>query len=249
MQANEKRQFLDMLTDTLAAYGKPLPEGAMLKAWWTNLEPYSLQMVAMALTTYRDENGEFAPVPAGIAKRCKLMDGRPTADEAWAIALTSVDEADTVVWTEETAEAFGLCRSVLDMGDEVGARRAFIEAYNRFVTVARGLGRPAKWNVSMGWDSVKREAALTKAQTAGLLPAPTVRNLLPNYAEPGEKVQECPEGLKRVKEELAKLQDGWAKAEKLRQEKIEAERKEAEDRKREIADKVRLYQQPTKVRA
>lgn len=249
MQANEKRQFIEMLTDTLAAYSKPLPEGAMLNAWWTNLEPFPLPVVSMALTTYRDENGEFAPVPAGIAKRCKLMDGRPTADEAWAIALTSRDEAETVVWTEEAAEAFGLCRSVLDVGDEIGARRAFIEAYSRFVTVSRGVGRPVKWGASIGWDSAKREVALTKAQTAGLLPAPTVRNLLPNYAEPGEQVQGCPEGLKRVKEELAKLRDGWAKAEKLRAEKIEAERNGAAQKKQEIAENVRLYQRTAKVRA
>lgn len=249
MQAQDKRQFLAMLTDTLAAYGKPLPEGALLTAWWTNLEPFPLPAVAMALTTYRDENGEFAPVPAGIAKRCKLLDGRPSADEAWAIALTSRDEADTVIWTEETAEAFGICSPVLSMGDEVGARRAFIEAYNRLVTAARANGKPAKWNVSMGWDATKREAALTKAQTAGLLPAPAVRSLLPNYVEPGEPVQTCPEGLKRVKEELAKLQDANAKAERLRAERIEAARLATEQRKQSIAGQVRDYLEPEKVRA
>lgn len=242
MQTADKRAFLDMLTDTMAAYGKPAPEGAQLKAWWSTLEPFPLPAVALAFTAYRDEQGEFAPVPAGIAKRCKLLDGRPTADEAWAIALTSRDEADTVVWTTEAAEAFAICTPILNMGDEVGARMAFKDAYNRLVMLARASCQPAKWDVSLGWDKTKREAALERAQVAGLLPAPEVvaRIGYQRAAEP------CPAGLKRVKEELARLQDGWAAAAAKREAERIAEQEAVEQRKRVIAEQVAEHQTRTK---
>jgi hypothetical protein len=242
MQPTEKKPFLEMLTDTLASYGKPLPEGALLAAWWSNLEPFPLRIVAMAFSEYRAENGEFPPVPAGIAKRCKLMDGRPGAEEAWAIALTSRDEADTVVWTAETAEAFAICSPIFP--DEVGARMAFKEAYSRLVAAARLTGKPSVWSVSLGWDVQKREAVIERAHVAGLLAAPAVRALLPNYsgaaAAPGA---ECPEGLKKVKEALAQIQDGWAKAAENRAAEVAAEREAEAARKAEIAGQVAAYQQ------
>lgn len=247
MHATEKKQFFNMLSETMAAYGKPLPEGALLAAWWTNLEPFPLPVVAMALTTYRDENGEFAPVPAGIAKRCKLLDGRPTADEAWAIALTSIDERETVVWTDEAAEAFALCRPVLSMGDKVGARRTFIDAYTRLVTEARASGKLAKWNVSEGWDKSRKLEVVDKAVRAGLLPAPVAREMLPNYST--AKPQECPEGLKRLKEELSKLEDARVKADRIRAAKVESERLAVDRRKQELAEQAESLQMPEKVRA
>lgn len=178
MDASHKPQFLKLLTSVLASYGKTLPEAGILAAWWSNLQPYPLPVVASAFQAYCDEVGEFAPIPAGIAMRCKLMDGRPGAEEAWAIALTSRDETDTVVWTAECAEAFALCSPVLNMGDEVGARMAFKEAYTRIVAKARAEHLPAVWSVSEGWDQVKRVATVKKAVAAGLLPAPQVAGLL-----------------------------------------------------------------------
>lgn len=179
METQDKAQFVQMLTDAMAAYGKPLPAGSITAAWWSALQAYPLRIVGAAFADYCDSNGEFAPVPAGIAMRCKTMDGRPGAEEAWAIALTSRDEADTVVWTAETAEAFALCRPILEMGDEVGARMAFKESYGRLVGQARNERRPVQWSASLGWDLRLRESALQKAATAGLLSAPATAALLP----------------------------------------------------------------------
>ena len=146
MEITEKPLFTKMLADSMGAYGKPLPQdAALLRAWWDALAPFPLPIVDRAFKVYAMDEDRFAPVPAAIVKRCRLMDGRPTDEEAWAIALLSRDEADTVVWTQETAEAFGLCASVLDGGDEVGARMAFRDAYNRLVSDARLAGRPARW--------------------------------------------------------------------------------------------------------
>ena len=44
------------------------------------------------------------------------------------IALLSSDESDTVVMTDEIQLALGAARPVLDLGDKVGARMAFISA-------------------------------------------------------------------------------------------------------------------------
>ena len=178
MTPADKSEFGQLLAETLAAYGKPLPEATMVKAWLANLAPFPMPVVRAAMQAYCDQNGEFAPVPAGIAMRCKLLDGRPGAEEAWAIALTSRNEADTVVWTVECAEAFALASPILALGDEVGARMAFKEAYVRKVAAARADCLPATWSTSVGWDSVGRDAAVKRAVAAGLLPAPSVQALL-----------------------------------------------------------------------
>lgn len=239
MEISQKPQFLKMLTDTMGAYSKPLPEAGLVNAWWENLQPFPLPVVAMAFSQYRDENGEFAPVPAGIAKRCKLMDGRPTDEEAWAIALTSRDEADTVVWTAETAEAFDICSSILDLGDEVGARMAFKNTYNRLVSVARSAGKPAVWNASLGWDKRKREVVLHKAVSVGLLPAPFVAGLLPAPDSAAPKDGNANAQLAKIRQMLATMT-----AEKQRESELHAQR----DRdataaaKKKAADLVEQYQ-------
>jgi hypothetical protein len=239
MVLSEKPQFMKFLSRTFAAYGKQLPEPSILSAWWETLERFPLPVVDVALRSYVDENGEFEPKPAGIAKRCKLMDGRPSDDEAWAIALTSRNEEDTIVWTSETAEAFAICAPVLQVGDEVGARMAFKDAYKRLVAAARLAGKPAAWSASLGWDKNKREEVLSRAVTAGFLPAPTSQALLPNHSN---TVESSPQGLKRLKEEMAKLKDGWAKAADRRAVEV-AEKREAEaQRKRELGERCAAYE-------
>lgn len=186
MNPNDKAAFGKALADLMAGYGKPLPDGAMVNVWFNMLAPFEPKVIAAAFSAYATERPDHAPVPNSIAARCRLLDGRPGVEEAWAIALTSRDEADTVVWTAETAEAFALCRPVLDGGDEVGARMAFKDAYLRLVAAARAANRPAEWSASMGWDQTKRTAVLKRAATAGLLPAPQATALLGGPAgDPG----------------------------------------------------------------
>ena len=241
MEQHEHEQFLPLLKKTMGAYGKTLPVDDLLDAWLDILKPFPLRVIRAALAGYCDENSEFAPVPAAIAKRCTLLDGRPGAEEAWAIALASRDEADTVVWTTEIAEAFGVCSTVLNTGDEVGARMAFKDAYNRLVTAARLRNLPAQWSVSLGWDITKREAAVTKAAAAGLLPAPQVRALLPNYADPQVQSESSPAGLARVKAEVAKLHSAWDAAAKRREAALKEERVAVAARKQQLAAQAQTY--------
>ena len=84
-------------------------------------------------------------------------------------AVRSADEAETVVWTAEICEAWGVARTVLQLGDEVGARMAFKEAYTVLLERARRAGTPAKWTASLGFDTERRQLALEAAATAGRL--------------------------------------------------------------------------------
>lgn len=98
-----------------------------------------------------------------VVNRVNSQDGRPGRDEAWSIALQSADERDTVVWTAEIMTAYDAARPILMAGDKVGARMAFISAYDRLVQSAREALRPAHWIASFGWDGERRQLALESA--------------------------------------------------------------------------------------
>jgi hypothetical protein len=178
MIESEKPEFYSALADVLASYAKPLPEKAILTAWWNNLAPFPMSAVRMAFSAYQGEVGEFAPVPAGIAMRCRLMDGRPDGEEAWAIALTAQDESSTVVWTHEAAQAFAICKPVLLASGAISARKPFLAAYARLVSEARAARQPTQWETSIGFDKHHQVEVVRAAVEGGLLPAPEAAPLL-----------------------------------------------------------------------
>lgn len=163
--------LLDCIAELL---GKPSPSPAQAGMFFRVLADYPLETVRAALDAHlRDPNrGRFFPAPADVIAKIEeakeSASKRPTADEAWAISIKARDEADTVVWTEEMAQAWGICKPVMDCGDEVGARMAFRASYERLVADAKREGRPARWVVSEGFDKHLRLAAVQKAQSAGL---------------------------------------------------------------------------------
>lgn len=174
------------------------------------LRNYPLDVVRSALSAHCLDRtrGRFTPKPADIIEQIEsasLNDGRLGAEEAWAIALTSRDDSETVVWTQEIAEALRICSPVLESGDEVAARMTFKEAYNRITAQARTDHVPAVWSASVGWDRGKREAALTRAHTSGFLPAPEVTLHLPSFNLTDDEALPCPEGLTKVKQFMATL--------------------------------------------
>jgi hypothetical protein len=123
---------------------------------------YSVPAVKAALKACRFEvKGKLAM--ADILQRVQAADGRPGKDEAWAIAMTTNDEFETVVLTDEIQLALAAAKSVLDAGDKVGARMAFISAYERLVAQARDDVKAVNWHVSVGFDANRRVAAITKA--------------------------------------------------------------------------------------
>ncbi|POA21542.1 hypothetical protein C1886_04520 [Pseudomonas sp. FW300-N1A1] len=127
-----------------------------------DLSAYPVPVVRAALKACRCEvKGKLAM--ADILSRVQSKDGRPGKDEAWSIALTAGDESETVVMTAEIQQAMKAAAPILKLGDKVGARMAFMSAYERLVVAARAEALPAAWSVSLGFDPSRRVAAIESA--------------------------------------------------------------------------------------
>ena len=136
-----------------------------------DLSASALDDVLQALTRVRRECSGKLTLKM-ILDILALLGGWLSANEAWAIALPAIDEDSTVVWTPEIAKAFEVARPILEGGDKIGARMAFIPAYDRLIDKAKRESRTPSYEVSAGWDANMREVAMRQAVTVGLLPAP-----------------------------------------------------------------------------
>jgi hypothetical protein len=203
-------QFMMLLDAVYSLHSKTLP-GEAKALYFRALASYPLDVVRAAIDAHvKDpQRGPYPPKPADLIAQIDgtaTNDSRPGADEAWAIARSSLDERTTVVWTAEICEAFSIARPVLDNGDEVGGRMAFKDAYNRLVTAARLTRRPAEWKPSLGWDAQMREETIRNAALAGMLPAPIVDALLPMPADDVDyDADRSRANLQCIREQLAAL--------------------------------------------
>ncbi|NEV61521.1 hypothetical protein [Thiorhodococcus minor] len=185
MNTSDAHAFETELLGLLELYGKPAPTDAALALWWRTLEPFPWSVVSRALSLHAAEC-QFAPTPADLVGRIRALDGRPAPEEAWSIAVEATDEAATVVWTGEMAEAWGVAQPILEAGDKVGARQAFVATYARLVADARRTLVPAAWRASLGHDPERRTEALTRAVEQGRLPHQHAAALLPPPKPNGE---------------------------------------------------------------
>lgn len=170
-------------TCRMLSRGGYMPDGEDLKQWFRILRGYSLDAVRYGLDRHmRDPAvGRFAPTPADIVAKIEArfaQDGRLGAEEAWARALHALDERQTVVWTEEMAEAFAAAKPLLLQGDKVGARMAFREIYARLVERARDRHELPCWVISEGHDPALRTVAVQAAVEAGHLALPQAQTYL-----------------------------------------------------------------------
>ncbi len=106
-----------------------------------------------------------------------IDDGRPDADEAW--AMMPMSELASVVWTDEMAQAWGVALPMLNAGDTGGARIAFRDAYTKSVLEARIRHAPPCWMPSLGSDVSSRRRVLLEALEKRRLSAAHVEQLLP----------------------------------------------------------------------
>lgn len=152
-----------------------------------DLAEHSPTDIRSALQSCRRElAGKFTL--AAVLQRIHAEDGRPAKDEAWSIALSASDEFDTVVLTDEIQVALQAAKPVLDLGDKVGARMAFISAYERLVNDARAQAVPVNWHVSIGYDAARRVEAITKALQMQRIPLEHAQKYVAelNYEAPTE---------------------------------------------------------------
>lgn len=178
MLDQDKKQFAQIVRSTMLVTGGEAPEPDVLRIWWASLQNYEIADVSAAFSEYA-MRGKFAPKPAdilGIIDRIK-PDGRPGADEAW--AMIPMDEYTSAVMTQEMAEAMHVAQPLLDAGDKIGARMAFREVYNRIVEANKRNGVRPSWFPSLGQDKEGRDTVLAEAVRLGRISADHAIGLLP----------------------------------------------------------------------
>lgn len=143
----------------------------------SDLSEFHEQAVMSALAKCRREvKGKLTL--ADVVSR--IDDGRPGPNEAWAMMPRSEDES--VVWTDEMALAMRSAQPLLDAGDKVAARMAFLEHYQREVATARSNKTTVKWTPSLGHDKFGRESALQRAVELNRISYDHAVSLLPEGA-------------------------------------------------------------------
>ena len=239
MKDAEKAEFSQVVRAMFDNYGRQAPLPETLRLWWGMLVQYDIVAVRNACQRHIETEPKFPPTIAQLLAilRPAELSGRPGPEEAWSIAVRAADESETVVMNDEIAIAWGAAKPIFDLGDEVGARMAFKEVYERQVSAATG---PAKWWPSLGTDQHRRDAALSEAKRAGLLPAPHVAALLVHEDAPG-KVD--PEGLKRLREAMEQLRLGSEAAREKAEKARAQERERTVQKKRAMAEMVATYQE------
>lgn len=173
MLEHDKHQFAEIYRGVCATYGREASKEAMCIAW-AALMAYDIQQVTAAYTAHLMRS-KYMPTPAEII--AAIHDNtpamrRPGADEAW--AMMPRDEGDSVVWTDEMAQAWAVASNlvnpfIVDKPDWVAARMAFKDAYTRAVETSRAQGKPATWKVCRGTRCDNLEDVLTEAVRLGRL--------------------------------------------------------------------------------
>lgn len=163
--AEPSRTLLEAIAVTAEVMGTTLSPAAA-RVFAHDLAEHDDASVLAALVRVRREVRGRLTVADVISR---IDDGRPGPEEAW--AMMPRDEATTVVWTDEMSEAWGRALPLLDAGDAIAARMAFLETYRAAVVKARADKRQAKWRVSPGTDVEQRRLAIEDAVKRGRLGA------------------------------------------------------------------------------
>lgn len=177
MTPEQEEQLVDMILVTAEVMGHELKPSAVMMMV-SDLSGYDFAAVANTLNRCRKEQTGRLTLK-GILDLLAPAGGWLTANEAWSLALPAADERNTVVWTSEASKAWSVALPLLGVGDKVGARMAFIAAYERHVSTAKSEGKQPVHEVSAGWDAAGRDLAIQQAQIAGLLPPPAPVSALP----------------------------------------------------------------------
>lgn len=247
----DRDDYIDWLTEQIVATSEVLGHDIKATAAGMMAEDlcdYPPAVMKKAMRRVRAEHTGRLTLKA-ILDRVDEAVGRPAANEAWAASLEALDEAKTVVWTDEMAQAWGVARPIAAAGDLVGARMAFIGAYERLVRDAREAGAMPVVTVSEGWDKDHRVAAVEKAARLGYLPQEQARAYLPAPEQPvfnpvallTGRVEVSAGAPPEVRERLRKLCVEMEQSDKVRAEQRRQQReREATDLQRRKAEVARM---------
>lgn len=241
MNQCDYKTFIDAWTNVqeVMPAGKQLSAGAM-RLIVESLKQYPLEDLLAAMERHL-KTSKFAPAPKDIIDLLEINNAHVGADEAWSIVIESMDERSTVVMTQEMREARAIAWPLWESGDEIGARMAFRDAYNRIIKTAP----EPRWTVSLGFDVEGRESGIRKAVELGRLSHDEANRYLPSSREGGPiaglltgNIVEMPEkntGLRNRWGELKQaLLDGKAKLEEREWKEREQQRIEREQHRAEV---------------
>lgn len=248
----QDRLLLSLFATAEAMQQQLTPAAAQLMV--QDLAAYDEPALTAALQAVRREGGRFTV--AAVLKHAEAADGRPAANEAWAIALQGYDEAETVLLTPEIQQAAAAAAPIFDAGDDVGARMAFIAAYDRLVGAARQLAQPVAWVLSLGHDAERRVLAIESAQRLGRLPAPVAQQLLEQHRLAptsnngqaiaglitGDVVEASPDVRERLDEIRQGLRARQQEREEARHQELLARRQAFEERRAEALETIEQLQ-------
>jgi len=150
---------------------------AALQAMEADLSQYPENAVLTALVKCRRELKGKLTISA-VIDRIDAGDGRPTGNEAWAIALMGFDESRTIVTNQEIGEAMSFARPIMNTGDTTAARMAFRDAYDRIVAKNRENKVSPGWFPSLGTDAGQRNDVIKEAISTGRLEAAKFAGML-----------------------------------------------------------------------
>lgn len=181
------RDSVKWITDQVAALGLALGEEVStqrLLVYADDLSDIPQDQLGKAFQRARKEYEYPKLPPVAFIRRMAgagaQQDGRPGPEEAWArMPKGERMEDDSVVWCEEERIAYSACRSLLLGGDQIGARMAFKERYERELAEARSQGRPLRWIMSAGYDIGHRLATLAVAVQENRMSLENALNFVP----------------------------------------------------------------------
>lgn len=239
----EMQWLVQQIVGTAELLGQEIkPAAAAMLA--EDLAAYPADLLAKAFSRVRTEHtGKLTPKV--ILDRIDEAMGRPSANEAWAMALNALDERKTVVWTSEMSDAWAVAHELATKKDIVGARMAFIATYERLVRTARDERRLPVVTISEGWDRELRGQAVEKAVQLGYLSAQAAAAYVPALEAPAIKpvallagnVVTAIDAPPEVRARLAQLREDFATAPERRfQERAKAVQEVAEELKRRKAE-------------
>jgi len=159
MNNNEKQEFFNVITKTSDLYDKKISK-ERVSVYWDALCHRDLDDIKSAINKHiQDSNrGRFFPLPADVSAQLpKELDAWLNANEAWAVCPK--DEYTSAASCDEICQARDVAKDLINMGDMVAARMAFIEHYNRLMQAAKDEGRKPTWFPSYGFDKETRYAA------------------------------------------------------------------------------------------
>ena len=165
MNTNEKEEFTDLIINIFEIYSMKLTPASIMI--WTNLmNNYSFNKIKSALLNHV-KTSQFAPKPSDVISFIENLDGRPSADEAW--GMIPRNESVSAVLSQDMLSAMQFSQPLLNEGDQVAARMAFKDAYNRLVGEARKAGKAVEWFPSLGDEKSGREQVIVEAIRLGRL--------------------------------------------------------------------------------